>query len=188
MRKDDKKITGGEMLMIGAAVGAKVDFAAKCHKTLFGWDGAETEIVRLRQTDISSHIFEKKYSGWRGAAPVPGDWLMEGHCVNVELCGEYGCEAPDFQNAFNDLGRVLAKTGAVVVAVAAPNVDYQGGWASFLLRGGDWSGIHPWEGVCDGCHPCLAKMLFLDDYAEHPHDYLHGEKCTECRAEESGDG
>ena len=80
------------------------------------------------------------------------------------------------------MGRVIAKTGAAVVAVAAPNVDYQGGWASFLLRGGDWSGIHAWEGKCAGCHG--GKLLFLDDYAEHPDDWLHDENCTKCRAEE----
>ena len=74
------------MLAIGAAVGAKVDAAAKCHKTLFGWKGDETELFRLRQTEIDSFLFGE-HSGWRGAAPTPEDWLMEGHAENREICG-----------------------------------------------------------------------------------------------------
>ena len=70
---------------------------------------------------------------------------------------EYECEQADYGEALRDVGRTLAKTGAAIVAVEATYVDEQGGAVRFLLRGGNWEGVHAGMQECIGCDKKMEK-------------------------------
>ena len=150
------------------------------HYKLFGWTGKETSVQCLRQWDIDFNT-ESLPLGIQGASIQPGDWWLEINSCPQDLHCEYDCESADYTDGFKDLGRTLARTGAVVVAVSAGYSDS----VVFVLRGGNWTGIHVYEHMCDGSGHC-GKRVIVESYKGHEDDCLFGIECAECSAEAEG--
>ena len=128
----------------------------KEHRALFGWQDAGTELERLTPPDIFRYGKEK-YRRWVGAEPKAGDWALEINHYEASSRCEYDCEQADYGDALRDVGLTLAKTGAAIVAVEATYVDEQGGAVRFLLRGGNWEGVHAGMQECIGCDKKMQK-------------------------------